>query len=190
MALENNENNEDTTNGAIPTEDNEMTAYLEKCLLKLRAENAQKAAEIADMKEQMKMLQAEKYATLISIIHSRNVVPNIEVLKDKNQLLLNTLNQFCIQKNSVDKAYADYCKSVLKGKEALKQKSPFDEFTVMPYHELKKHIENIKKDVEEINANTSLIAEELKTEKKWFNLTQKSLVNEIRVLTHIERDAM
>uniref|UniRef100_A0A6P4EB58 Uncharacterized protein LOC108041772 n=1 Tax=Drosophila rhopaloa TaxID=1041015 RepID=A0A6P4EB58_DRORH len=137
MAFENNENNEDITNGAIPTADNEMTAYLEKCLLKLRAENAQKAAEIADMKEQMKMLQAEKYATLISIIHSRNVVPNIE-----------------------------------------------------PYHELKKHIENIKKDVEEINANTSLIAEELKTKKKWFNLTQKSLVNEIRVLTHIERDAI
>ncbi|KAI8046633.1 uncharacterized protein LOC128264587 [Drosophila gunungcola] len=175
------------------TQADEIAACVEKKLLQLRAENDERAAKVADMKKQMEMLLAEKYAAMSSVCHAMkvpNVVANIGDLFARNAVFLNTLNHLVIQKGGVGQAYANHCKNVIQTKKALKQQSPLDEVSMMPHHELKKQIETLKIEVLKIKSKSSLISEKLNKKRKLFNDTQKSVVKDIRSLYHIEREAI
>ncbi|XP_017113575.1 uncharacterized protein LOC108136743 [Drosophila elegans] len=193
MALIGDEKVESVESISNLTQTDEITACVEKKLLQLRAENAERAAKVADMKKQMEVLLAEKYVAMSSVCHARkvpNVMTNIGDLFARNAAFLHTLNHLVIQKGGVAQAYANHCKNIIKTKKAHKQQSPLDETSLMPHHELKNHIEALKKEVLKIKSKSSLISEMLNKKRNLFNDIQTSITNDIRGLYHIEREAV
>ncbi|KAH8349099.1 hypothetical protein KR084_006111, partial [Drosophila pseudotakahashii] len=157
------------------------------------AENALRAARIADMKKQIDVLTATKYGALCHLTHvktGQSLQPDIRTMSSKTSKIIENLKKLIDVKNKMERACDDHCKKAVEAKESLMEQSPFDEFTAMPYHELKKCIEEMSKKVEEQRKETALRAEELLIKKNAFLATKKSLLAEIRTLALVERDAM
>nr|XP_017013600.2 uncharacterized protein LOC108068490 [Drosophila takahashii] len=144
------------------------------------------------MKNQMNELMAEKYRALCKLTHVRtgqSLQPDIRAMCSKNAKIIENLKKLLEVKNKMDRSCDDQSKKANEAKEPLMKESPFDEYTAMPYHELKKCIAEVSKRVAKIREETSAKAEELLIKKKSFIDTKKSLLGEIRALAHVERDA-
>ncbi|EDW95902.2 uncharacterized protein LOC6535561 [Drosophila yakuba] len=194
MASNPDENNKDPKSEVPPGKDDQMTAYVEKYVTRMCYGNDLRTTLTVEKNKKVDVLIAKKYTALNYLTHvdnPQNLVANLQFLHSRNANMLKGLYQVVNAKRNAFQAYDVYCKKVLRVKADMqKQRKCFDEFTGMNYHDLKKIILNSTIEVQEIREKTDLKSVELKKKRELIKASQKSMNNDIRVLSQIERDAM
>ncbi|XP_043653010.1 uncharacterized protein LOC122619872 [Drosophila teissieri] len=193
MAGNPDENNEDPKSEVPPEEDDQLTAYIERYVTRMCYDNNLRTTLTDEKNKKVHFVIDRKYSALsylTQVDNAQNLVANLLFLHSRNANMLKGLSQVVNAKRNLFQAYDVYCKKAFGVKaDKQKQRKCYDEFTGMNYHNLKQIIINTKKKVKEIREKTALKSVELKKKRELIKASQKSINNNIRVLSRIERDA-
>ncbi|BFG02544.1 uncharacterized protein DMAD_02029 [Drosophila madeirensis] len=172
-----------------------IQVYLEELLRETRAENTSLENELKELEEKEKRLSDEKAETIcrmsLPIVgeSSSQLLPNLDELTAKENLLSSKLSDLVQVKQQLGVAYADHCQKAIQVTEQQGGNVDYDEFTSMSYEDLKELINADSIKLNEMKIKSEELTEVLRSKRKEQDANHKAVLEQISVLELVALEA-
>ncbi|SPP78416.1 uncharacterized protein LOC117581064 [Drosophila guanche] len=198
--MQNNSDNACVSNGNQQEENvcdpvTMIQVYLEELLRETRAENTSLENELKELEENEKRLRDEKAETIcrmsLPIVGGSSIqlLPNLDELTSKENLLSSKLSDLVQVKQQLGVAYADHCQEVIQVAEQQDGNVAYDEFTSMSYEDLKELINADSIKLNEMKIKSEELTEVLRSKRKEQDANHKAVLEQISVLELVALEA-
>ncbi|XP_022233825.2 uncharacterized protein LOC121405499 [Drosophila obscura] len=172
-----------------------IQAYLEELLRQTHAENTSLETELNELEEKQKRIIDQKAETMcrmsLPIVgeNSIQLMPNLEELTAKENILSSQLSDLVKVKQRLGLAYADHCQKAIQVTEGQGGNVAYDEFTSMSYEDLKKLIKEDSMKLSEMKRKSAESTDILRSKRKEQDANHKAVLEQISILELVALEA-